>query len=176
MQVTIGNRRYEIQIIKKDDKFYAVIDGRETLEVLPEVSELNEIRTVIINRRKYWINIEEKTGEYIVNLSLKPYVVKVVNELHAGNFVESKRERETLYAPLSGLVIKLIAKPGTVVKKNEHLLTIEAMKMQNEILSPIEGRILNIYVKEGDKLEKGNKLLDIEPLTNDQIVCQDKTP
>ncbi|MDW7987373.1 MAG: biotin/lipoyl-containing protein [candidate division WOR-3 bacterium] len=65
---------------------------------------------------------------------------------------------------MSGLVVKLATDVGKIVKKNDHLLTIEAMKMQNEILSPIDGKIIARYVNIGEKVEKDRKLLVIEQL------------
>ena len=47
------------------------------------------------------------------------------------------------------------------VERNQGLLVIEAMKMQNELRAPRAGRIERVYVAEGRGVETGARLLRI---------------
>lgn len=66
-------------------------------------------------------------------------------------------------APMPGKVIKLNVALGEDVRKNQTLLIVEAMKMENEIKAAIEGTIKKIHVTAGDLVDSEKSLIEIEP-------------
>ncbi len=54
---------------------------------------------------------------------------------------------------------------GDIVKKNQTLCIIEAMKLMNEIESDVEGVLKEIYAENGKPVEYGQKLFAIQPLS-----------
>ena len=48
---------------------------------------------------------------------------------------------------------------GEEVKRDQGLLVIEAMKMQNELRAPRAGRVERVYMAEGQGVETGARLL-----------------
>ena len=50
------------------------------------------------------------------------------------------------------------AAPGGVVKKGDVVLTLEAMKMQNEISAPVDGTLKSINVAAGQSVKPGEVL------------------
>ena len=65
-------------------------------------------------------------------------------------------------ATLPGLVVEVAVEDGAEVEEGAVLLTIEAMKMQNEVRAPRAGRVSSIGVSTGDKVAPGASLLRIE--------------
>jgi biotin carboxyl carrier protein len=65
-------------------------------------------------------------------------------------------------ATLPGLVVAVSAAEGDDVAEGESLLTIEAMKMQNEVRSPRAGRVGAISVGAGQTVTTGQLLLRLE--------------
>ena len=65
-------------------------------------------------------------------------------------------------ASLPGLVVAVSAVQGSDVVEGDPLLTIEAMKMQNEVRAPRSGRIGAVAVTVGEKVATGALLLRIE--------------
>ena len=63
-------------------------------------------------------------------------------------------------APMPGLVLDVLVAPGQVVAKDEPLLILEAMKMENVIKSPREGEIKSIGVVKGNAIEKNTLLVE----------------
>jgi pyruvate carboxylase subunit B len=61
-------------------------------------------------------------------------------------------------APLPGLVLRIVAQPGTEVKENDVIMVLESMKMETEIYSPAAGTIESIEVKQGDQIQAGTVL------------------
>jgi len=65
-------------------------------------------------------------------------------------------------ATLPGLVVAIAVQEGDEVASGATLLTIEAMKMQNEVRAPQAGRVAAIAVVAGQAVAAGASLLRIE--------------
>ncbi|WP_309492272.1 biotin/lipoyl-containing protein [Candidatus Hecatella orcuttiae] len=64
-------------------------------------------------------------------------------------------------APLAGVVASIKCKVNDNVKAGEPLLSLEAMKMENEILSPVSGIVKRIAVAEKQDVNEGDVLVEI---------------
>jgi biotin carboxyl carrier protein len=69
------------------------------------------------------------------------------------------REIKVLKAPMPGLIIEINVSEGQAVKKDEPLLILKAMKMENILRSPIDGVISKILVQQNQKIEKETAIL-----------------
>ena len=67
-----------------------------------------------------------------------------------------------IYAFIPGTIINVAVKEKQKVKKGEHLVVLQAMKMNNNISSHIDGSIKKIYVKKGDVVPKNFLLLELK--------------
>jgi len=65
-------------------------------------------------------------------------------------------------ATLPGLVVAIAVGVGDEVLPGTTLLTIEAMKMQNEVRSPQAGRVSSVAVVAGQAVAAGTPLVRIE--------------
>jgi biotin carboxyl carrier protein len=65
-------------------------------------------------------------------------------------------------SPLTGRVIAIIAQTGQQIKENDHLLTIEAMKMNTFVFAPKAGKVAEVKVAIGDAVMEGQVLARIE--------------
>lgn len=74
---------------------------------------------------------------------------------------------------IPGVVTSLEIKEGDHVTKGSHIMTFEAMKMQNLVMAPFDGTVETIFVKEGEKVPKGGLMLFIKSDTEFEII-QDK--
>jgi biotin carboxyl carrier protein len=63
-------------------------------------------------------------------------------------------------APLPGVIKTVVAQPGQLVTVGDHLLVIEAMKMDNIIRAPRAGIIDVIHVAEGHRVAHGQPMLE----------------
>jgi biotin carboxyl carrier protein len=62
---------------------------------------------------------------------------------------------------IPGVIQKIYVQDGSVVKKDDRLLVLEAMKMQNDILSHRDARVAKVLVAVGDVVTKGQVLLEL---------------
>jgi len=61
-------------------------------------------------------------------------------------------------SPIAGLVMSVGARPRQWVRRNDPVLVIEAMKMQNTIYAPMEGLLEEIHVAPGEAVKSGQPL------------------
>ena len=62
-------------------------------------------------------------------------------------------------APLPGVIVAILVKPGDKVSRGQELCTLEAMKMKNAIRSSREGTIASVEVAVGDQVSHGQVLM-----------------
>jgi biotin carboxyl carrier protein len=65
-------------------------------------------------------------------------------------------------SPLAGRVIAILVTPGQEVKAGDHLLTIEAMKMNTAVSAPRAGKVAEILTTVGVAVDEGQALVQIE--------------
>ncbi len=65
-------------------------------------------------------------------------------------------------APMAGKVLTINVKPGDQVARDDVLLVLEAMKMENEIRAQESGTVQDILVSEGASVNNGDLLLKLE--------------
>jgi biotin carboxyl carrier protein len=66
-------------------------------------------------------------------------------------------------APMPGKVTKLAVSVGEEVRKNQTLIIVEAMKMENEIKTSIDGVVAKVHAAVGDLVDAEKVLVEIEP-------------
>ncbi len=64
---------------------------------------------------------------------------------------------------MPGKVVKVLVSEGDQVKKDQPLVILEAMKMENEFKAPCDGVVKSIKVKEGETVEANALLVVLEP-------------
>jgi 3-methylcrotonyl-CoA carboxylase alpha subunit/acetyl-CoA/propionyl-CoA carboxylase biotin carboxyl carrier protein len=57
-----------------------------------------------------------------------------------------------LLAPMPGTVLRVSARPGQAVERDEVLLILEAMKMELALTAPFDGTVAEVKVSEGDQV------------------------
>jgi pyruvate carboxylase len=90
-----------------------------------------------------------------------------IRDLSAKATVDSRRKADPdveghVGATMPGHVVKILVEKGDKVKKGEHLVVTEAMKMETTIQAPFDGVVKEIHVKNGDAIETGDLLIEME--------------
>ena len=74
---------------------------------------------------------------------------------------KSSDSEGSLKAPMPGTVLQVMAKEGQRGREGQHLMTLEAMKMEHKILAPKPGGITKVHFSEGDRVDMGSSLVEI---------------
>jgi len=72
---------------------------------------------------------------------------------------QASSNEQTLKSPLAGRIIKILVKTGDQASKNQLLVIIESMKMENEIRATFPGFIKNISITEGNLVQQNQVLI-----------------
>jgi biotin carboxyl carrier protein len=64
-------------------------------------------------------------------------------------------------APLAGVILSVGVEAGSKVKRGDVLVSLEALKMENEIQSPVDGTVSYVGVREGQDVQSGALLVVI---------------
>ncbi|KGR92196.1 pyruvate carboxylase [Ureibacillus massiliensis 4400831 = CIP 108448 = CCUG 49529] len=65
-------------------------------------------------------------------------------------------------ATMPGTVLKVVVSKGSPVKRGDHLLITEAMKMETTVQAPKDGVVKEVYAKAGDAISTGDLLIEFE--------------
>ena len=69
----------------------------------------------------------------------------------------------SLLSPMPGKILELLVEVGQEIEKDQPLVILEAMKMENELKAPSNGTISEIHVKTAQNVEKKQQILTILP-------------
>jgi len=71
----------------------------------------------------------------------------------------SKKE---IKAPIAGVISEIFIKEGDFVKREQKILFLSTMKMENEIVSDFDGKVKEILVKKNQEVKEGETLIILE--------------
>lgn len=117
--------------------------------------------------RSFQLIVEGEGTDWIVTIHGRRIPASVRN-WRERTLAEAEREARlhggplTIKATLPGLVVAVAVEEGSEVGEGDALLTIEAMKMQNEIRAPRAGRVIEVSVTSGQTVGTGAPLLRLE--------------
>jgi biotin carboxyl carrier protein len=69
--------------------------------------------------------------------------------------------KSNLLAPMPGMVVDYVVKPGDAVRAGDVVVILEAMKMENGLEAPVDGVVAEVFFAKGDSVPKDAVLLTI---------------
>ena len=124
-------------------QYSLVVNGRShRVLVLKEDRENNTVR-MRIGAHTCTVSLQDERSRMLHTLGLDTATQKV----------------QDIKAPMPGLVLNILVKPGDAVKKNDPVLVLEAMKMENMIKAPGDAVVGAIAAETGKAVEKGQLLV-----------------
>jgi len=137
-------------------QFKFTIHGNEYAVDVIAIEE--NIAQIEVNGTPYEVEIQRKVKTSKTPRIIEPPVKEPSEpEIH-------KRERgegHPISAPLPGNILSVKVAAGDIIQKGQLLMTMEAMKMENQVLADRKGVIESIAVKEGDAVLQGDLLLKL---------------
>jgi biotin carboxyl carrier protein len=127
---------------------------------------------ITVNGRQYEIGLKDLGLDQVSDIKPKlsssqeqvPPVVKPAGAVPETQLHRPKSviDSTAVVAPLPGLIQNIFVKVGDQVRAGQHVLTMEAMKMENEIQTSRDGVIKDIRVRIGDSVNEGDTLIILE--------------
>ena len=118
--------------------------------------------------KKYLVNVDNE--EFVVKIQLIDEDGSVTKEEPKAEVKETPKptakpkavDGEKVEAPLGGSILSVKVKAGDKVKEGDVLMTLEALKLENEINAPCDGTVAEILTSEGATVETGDPLAVID--------------
>ena len=130
-----------------DNRFHLIRWGKTYHAELLAADLDNRSYTIRIGGENFTVRLENELDQLINQMGLKAGKAHVMKDVRA---------------PMPGLVLQLLVNPGDKVAKDDPLLILEAMKMENVLKATGEGTVKSLRVKKGAVVEKGAVLLEME--------------
>ena len=73
-----------------------------------------------------------------------------------------KPKRYGVKAPLPGVIVDVVVKPGDEIKRGDTVVILDAMKMENSITSDRAGKVAEVCVSPGESVMEGKDLVILE--------------
>ena len=105
---------------------------------------------LILNGTRYSLIVTERGESFLCEVD--GYAINV--EAQSQGYIKSMSPAIVLSAAVS---------PGTIIKKGQPVIILEAMKMEMVINAPSDGIIAEVYVSDGMQVAAGQSLVRIEP-------------
>jgi biotin carboxyl carrier protein len=122
--------------------------------------------SVLLNGRSHRVLVLKRNAEDRVTrmrIGGKTYTVRLQDEqermMRTLGLDKVVRKVSEIKAPMPGMVIDILVKPGDSVKQNAPILVLEAMKMENVIKAPADVVIAAVPAEKGKAVEKGQLLV-----------------
>lgn len=110
---------------------------------------------VTIDGKSYSVGVEE-VGESVGEVAIAP-VSAAPAEAPKAAAKSAPANGEKVLSPFPGLIKNILVADGAAVKKDQPIIVLEAMKMDNEITAPCDGKI-TFSVAKGANVETNAQL------------------
>lgn len=144
----VDNRELEYDLVSTGPNSWNIIANNRSHNVrLLERNDAEKTISLLINNRSYTVGIHDRFDALLEKLGMSLVEDAGLNELKA---------------PMPGLVVEIIAQPGTVVEKGDALLILEAMKMENVIKATGSATVKALHTEKGQTVDKNQLLISFE--------------
>ena len=124
-----------------------------------EISEIKEnLLKVRVENEDYFFSKDE--FDRLVLIERKDY--PSLESIRKSEVVPNLPQEKEIKTPIAGIVSKIHVKNGETIRIGQTVITLVAMKMENEIISESYGRVKEIEVKEKQFVNSGEKLIILE--------------
>ena len=147
-KITINGTPLQWDVLKiKDGYFHILFENRSYRAEVVKADSGTKTVTLKLNGKNYTISLKDKFDLLLEKLGMDSVNSNKINSIKA---------------PMPGLILDLKVKEGDEVKKNEPILILEAMKMENVIKSPGDALIKSVKISKGDSVEKNQVLIEFK--------------
>ncbi|TMW73083.1 pyruvate carboxylase [Alteribacter natronophilus] len=150
----------DVSVLDTPTFFYGLRMGEE-VEI-----EIEHGKTLIV--KLVSIGQPQRDGSRVIYFELngQPREVHVIDES-----IESEEKQKVkadknndrhIGASMPGTVVKTLASKGDKVKKGDHLMITESMKMETTVQAPYDGTVAEVYVSDDEAVQAGDLLIEFE--------------
>lgn len=164
---------YNLNVNKQKTKLHADTHGGNKLSVVTEknrfdveycpVSE-NRICLKIDNngsKKQVVAYIADEADGKRVFINGVGYLIENIDPVKRKKAKKHGNLSEIITPPTPAVVIKIMVNAGDLVKKEQDVIVVSAMKMETTLVAPFDGKVTKINTSEGNRVMPGDVLVEI---------------
>ena len=122
--------------------------------------------SLLIDGRSIVAEVSADGDQFTVSIGGEVFRLRLVDERRRRQVTlgepEEEKGRREVRSLMPGKVVEVLVEVGDTVVRDQGLLIIEAMKMENELKSPAAGEVKEILVRPGQAVDGGQLLAVVE--------------
>lgn len=145
---TLSGKDFQTDVIEEfENEITISLNGKKYKARLLQINK-NEKKVILkVNGNRFSVDLTDEYDDLLKSLGMGVGAIQKVNELKA---------------PMPGVVFEIKVKIGDIIKKDDPILILEAMKMENILKSPVDAVIKSVLVEKGNTVEKNKVLVEFE--------------
>ena len=165
IQLNLDNELYQVNLSAQKEGFSAEYQG-EIFLISGKLLNANSAH-FSINGKQEKISFNQNKSGLTVFQNGQSYPFKYIQ--HQFGADESQNTEGNLKAPMPGVITQVLVNINDSVKKDDVLMTLEAMKMEYAIRAPYDGIIHSCYFQVGDQVKVGDELVEFQAITEEVV-------
>ncbi len=164
--VRIAEENIELEVRHSGNATEVVVGDRVLAADLVRIAG-SPVYSLVLDGKSYEVSVHRRDGRFALVIGGESYDADVMDE-RAMRIAEAtgdegeKQAGETVRAPMPGGGGGVAIAVGDTVTPGQGVITLEAMKMENELKSAVEGVVKEIKVEVGQGVAQGEPLVVIE--------------
>jgi len=164
-KVGIEEETVELEVKRAGDETKVVLGDRVLTADVVRIGG-SPVYSLVLDGRSYEVSVHRRDGKFELVLAGENYDALVMDE-RAMRIAEATADvatqsGQTITAPMPGVVVGIAVAVGDTVAAGQGVLTLEAMKMENELKSGVTGIVREVKVEVGQGVAQGEPLIIIE--------------
>ncbi|MEE8405073.1 MAG: biotin/lipoyl-containing protein [candidate division Zixibacteria bacterium] len=158
-ELIIGDKTYLAELKQEAEATVIKVGGSEfSFEVIsPGHYEVTN------NGKKQSIAAVKYRGKFLIDIDAMLFEVSESGQEEFGADSSAHAgEKDKVYAPMPGKIVKLLVKVGDRVSEKQPLMIVEAMKMENQINSPASGIVKAVNSSVGDQVDTISAVIELD--------------
>lgn len=146
--------------VEKQGENFKVQSGNTEFIFEPAGENLFHVST---NGKRYLVAVVAQHGKYYIDIdSMLFELTDPSTDGFAGGAGGQAGEKDKIFAPMPGKIVKLLVKVGDKVTEKQPMVVVEAMKMENQVNSKAAGKVKAINFAEGDQVDTEKPIIELE--------------
>lgn len=145
----------------KENRIVSFGDGKEAIEVeyTPDgrifVRNSNQLKEVhaAVDGEKTFVDIDGVLFEFTQPMQ---------DAAAAGDAAGDMADPSKVFAPMPGKIVKIMVSQGDTVEPKQHLVIVEAMKMENIIPAKAKAKVKAVNFSVGDQVDTEHPIIELE--------------
>jgi biotin carboxyl carrier protein len=165
-EVEVGGKLRQVHVHRAGGRFVVGLDGREWTVDAARINP--HLISLLVDERSHEVTVaaDPVSGQLAVGVDGMPVALTINGRRRWGRKDDGAGTGsgpQKITAPMPGKIARIVVKIGDSVLPRQPLVTMEAMKMENELRASRAGVVAELHVREGQSVDAGTLLLVVAP-------------